>query len=165
MAATPGVYLNSVSATAGIADEHERLAFQEGHDADIPSNIAAPATETTSPAKAAAAKERELGHSIGDAESTRSAEKGAQIGDEEAQLGSEPSKSEETDPNEVWWDDEATDPQNPLNWKTSRKWSNLSILSFITFITYVASPSICPRLYNFLILTKSSGILHVRPRR
>jgi hypothetical protein len=117
MASTPGVYLNTVSATAGITDEHERLAFQEGHDADIPSNVAAPAT--------IAAVDKEQGHVNGDAESVTSAEKAVQIGNEEAGP---------TDPSEVWWDDEE-DPANPLNWSSKRKWSNLTILSFITFIT------------------------------
>jgi hypothetical protein len=110
MASTPGVYLNTAQATQNLPDEHERLAFQEGHDADIPSNIAVDSKPE---------------NSVQDVESLQS---------KEQKEHDEP----ETNPQdlEVWWDGE-DDPANPLNWSSRKKWSNLALVSFITFITYV----------------------------
>jgi hypothetical protein len=42
----------------------------------------------------------------------------------------------------VDWDGD-DDPQNPLNWSDSKKWSNMAVVSAITFITYVGSASSC----------------------
>lgn len=44
----------------------------------------------------------------------------------------------ETDPFIVDYDGES-DPQNPLNWATSKKWTMGGFLSAMTFVTYVFS--------------------------
>ena len=41
-----------------------------------------------------------------------------------------------TDPNVVNWDG-PNDPENPLNWPASKKWTNIAFLSAITFLTLV----------------------------
>jgi hypothetical protein len=111
---TPGVYLNTVTASQGISDPGAREAFQEGVDADL-------ATEL---------KGEKLDHpgSI-DAESLKSAHPFPD--------GDVPPTKDEAppaDPNEVWWDSD-DDPANPLNWSFAKKWGNLGLVSFITFIT------------------------------
>ena len=42
------------------------------------------------------------------------------------------------DPNVVDWDG-PDDPENPINWPTGKKWTNISIMAAITFLTYVVS--------------------------
>jgi hypothetical protein len=38
----------------------------------------------------------------------------------------------------VWWNEsETADPENPMNWPASRKWSIIGVLSMMTFLTYV----------------------------
>ena len=48
---------------------------------------------------------------------------------------------------EVSWDGE-DDQLNPMNWKASKKWLNLLIISVMAFITYVRRETQC---------TQSSG--------
>lgn len=43
-------------------------------------------------------------------------------------------QSQDEDANLVWWDGE-DDPENPMNWSTKKKWSNLGLMSCVTFIT------------------------------
>jgi hypothetical protein len=128
---TPGVYLNTVQATAAINDPHQKLALQEGHDADIPSSI--PADLETGKAisenlTTADGKDKELGS---DGASIKS--EGLVTDEEKAETSKDKSP---VDPNEVYWDGD-DDPANPMNWSTKRKWAGLAVLSFITFITSV----------------------------
>lgn len=47
------------------------------------------------------------------------------------------SPSEEAaDPNIVSWDG-PNDPDNPVNWSSGLKWSNIALISAITFVTFV----------------------------
>lgn len=39
----------------------------------------------------------------------------------------------------ITWDNE-DDPYNPMNWKKSKKWRNLLIISAMAFITYACLP-------------------------
>jgi len=58
--------------------------------------------------------------------------------DENAELSS-------ADQNLVWWDEPADqDPNNPMNWSSTRKYGTIAILSFITFITPLASSFFAP---------------------
>lgn len=41
-----------------------------------------------------------------------------------------------SDPNEVFWDDDA-DPANPLNWKATYRWFYIVFVTLLTFVTYV----------------------------
>lgn len=43
---------------------------------------------------------------------------------------------EAADPNIVSWDG-PNDPDNPLNWSSGLKWSNIALVSAITFVTFV----------------------------
>lgn len=43
---------------------------------------------------------------------------------------------EADDPNIVSWDG-PNDPDNPLNWSSGLKWSNIALVSAITFVTFV----------------------------
>jgi hypothetical protein len=46
---------------------------------------------------------------------------------------------QKSDPNEVGWDGD-DDSHNPFNWKPSKKWFNIAILSLVTLITYDLHP-------------------------
>ena len=46
-------------------------------------------------------------------------------------------------PNDVYWDG-PSDPQNPMNWSTTRKWSSIALVSLITFLTPLGSSSFAP---------------------
>ena len=48
----------------------------------------------------------------------------------------QPHTTDPIDPNIVDWDG-PNDPENPINWTTGRKWSNIAIMAAITFLTYV----------------------------
>lgn len=48
----------------------------------------------------------------------------------------EPTSEEADDPNIVSWDG-PDDPDNPLNWSSGLKWSNIALVSAITFVTFV----------------------------
>lgn len=47
-----------------------------------------------------------------------------------------PPSEEAADPNIVSWDG-PNDPDNPLNWSSGLKWSNVALVSAITFLTFV----------------------------
>ena len=122
------------------------LAFEEGHDADIPSNtgIYDPNELHATASHNAKAKTPLFHHAEHDIE--RDAEKGPSGTPSNAP--SEPPEHGEkeqqaTDPNIVWWENEH-DRQNPMNWSESKKWANIGLLSFVTFVTY-SHPSPKPR--------------------
>lgn len=54
--------------------------------------------------------------------------------DGEQQNRQEQGQSQDGDANLVWWDGE-DDAENPMNWSTKKKWSNLGLMSCVTFIT------------------------------
>jgi hypothetical protein len=56
--------------------------------------------------------------------------------DVEAGLSKGEPSSSETDPNMVDWDG-SDDPEDPMNWPDSKKWTNISILSLLTVVTWV----------------------------
>jgi multidrug resistance protein len=123
--ALPGVYANLAEEAKGLKDPLEQLAYEEGHGADLPTNLAASAT----PADPS-----------GDAEKATGADE-----QHESAGGSTKEGDEDADPNEVWWDEPADrDPQNPMNWPSWKKWSQIAVLSYITFITPLASSIFAP---------------------
>jgi hypothetical protein len=108
----PATFNNPSFGADDLKDEKLRLAVEEGHDADIPTN---------------------------EGVYEMSGEKEAQIGTASA-TETEEKEDKEHDPNVVFWDEPVDqDPANPQNWKDSFKWLNIAIVSFITLITYVAS--------------------------
>jgi multidrug resistance protein len=115
--ASPGIYANLAEEAKDLKDPREQLAFEEGHDADLPTNLAASAGPSDDIEKRAGGEQRE----------------------------SASSSTHEKDPNEVWWDEpEDQDQQNPMNWPSWKKWSQIAVLSYITFITPLASSIFAP---------------------
>lgn len=53
---------------------------------------------------------------------------------QQQQQQEEQGKPQEDDRNLVGWDGD-DDPENPLNWTSKKKWTNLALLSLVTLIT------------------------------
>jgi hypothetical protein len=110
--------------------EKVQQARDEGHDADIPSDIGYVVDEAgekqrrvsiASKRRASQATIRSANHVEGDPEKQPTA-------DIEAT----------DDENVVWWDG-PDDPQNPYNWPSWRKVMNVVLVSALTFVTPLAS--------------------------
>ncbi|KAG8997844.1 hypothetical protein FRB94_007415 [Tulasnella sp. JGI-2019a] len=54
-------------------------------------------------------------------------------------------KGKVKDPNEIGWDG-PDDPANPHNWRMSRKWTAMTIVSFFTLMSPLASSMVAPAL-------------------
>jgi MFS family permease len=61
----------------------------------------------------------------------------------EPQVREDEQHEEKTNPDVVWWDG-PNDPQNPRNWKTSKKLLNISLVSLQCLITPIASAMFAP---------------------
>jgi hypothetical protein len=119
------------------------LAKDEGHDADIPSNIGVILDEkgeerlrrsvAEQRRKASAAQANAAGGA--DLEKEAGIQKGAGEGDDELDEKDVPA---EADQNIVWWTG-PDDPLNPYNWPTWRKVVICGLISSLTFITPLAS--------------------------
>jgi multidrug resistance protein len=134
--ASPGVYANLAEEAKDLKDPQEQLAFEEGHDADLPTNLAPSAG---------------AGRPSDDAEKALGA-------DEPGESAVSSTKEEEADPNEVWWDEPADrDLQNPMNWPAWKKWSQIAVLSYITFITPLASSIFAPAVPGVMKDFKSNS--------
>lgn len=118
-----------------LADPVTELAFEEAHDADIPTSLGVykkPAESTMI--------------DIDIEKGTRTNSSYSQPQDESTlnQPRTEDAKQEEpTDPNEVWWDG-PNDPANPQNWSAKKKWGNIAVLSIVTLITPLGSSFFAP---------------------
>jgi multidrug resistance protein len=126
--ASPGVYANLAEEAKDLKDPNEKLAYEEGHDADLPTSLAAWSPPAAGPTP------------------SDDAEKAAGGDEQRGSAGGSTNKEEDlVDPNEVWWDEPADrDPQNPMNWPAWKKWSQIAVLSYITFITPLASSIFAP---------------------
>ena len=116
------------------------VAAAEGHDADIPSNIG---TILPVPGHASVQRSTSLNSEI---DTPAVVEKDLEKGDGAASLSTidEPEDEEtEVDPNIVDFDG-PDDPEHPLNWKASRKWGMVALVSAITFLTPLASSMFAP---------------------
>ncbi|KAL1876179.1 hypothetical protein VTK73DRAFT_9617 [Phialemonium thermophilum] len=124
-------------------------AFDEGHDADIPSDLGYVLDE---------AGEKRLRRSIGERRRSIShehdvekeagldkegAESGGKVGQEGGDESGEGAASSEDEANVVWWDG-PDDPENPFNWPTWRKVATCSLISAMTFITPLGSSIFAP---------------------
>jgi hypothetical protein len=114
------------------------LAAAEGHDADIPTNagsIRPVASRTSTRPRTPAGDENELSLAM-----EKDVEKHAAAGSV-----SSIDEPEETvsDPNIVDFDG-PDDLDNPLNWKPSKKWGMVLLISAITFLTPLASSMFAP---------------------
>ncbi|KAK7734328.1 hypothetical protein SLS57_000020 [Botryosphaeria dothidea] len=68
---------------------------------------------------------------------------GEQQQQQQQQQEEEQGKPQEDDRNLVGWDGD-DDPENPLNWTSKKKWTNLALLSLVTLITPLASSMFAP---------------------
>jgi multidrug resistance protein len=119
--AAPGTVYNPDTVGLDLKDERLKLALAEGHDADIPSNMG-----------------------VYEASDEKEAQK------ETLEASETDSTMDSRDPNIVDWEQpEDQDPANPLNWKDSKKWANIGVVSLITLITYVH----CELDFDIFILT------------
>lgn len=116
------------------------LAIAEEHDADIPGNLGSipytPRSTSPSPSK----------HSKSVKQSAMEPEKDIEKGHSLKSLSSDDENEEtpeESDPNIVFWDS-PDDPQNPMNWPSTKKWGTVLIVSAITFLTPLASSMFAP---------------------
>jgi hypothetical protein len=121
------------------------LAAAEGHDADRPTNAGTihDAVERNIPSS----WQRPEGDKLSSMELEKDVEKGHRAGSESiSSIGDSdeiPDELPEHDPNIVFWDS-PTDPQNPLNWSSKKKWGTVAIVSCITFLTPLASSIFAP---------------------
>jgi hypothetical protein len=131
------------------------LAADEGHDADIPTNAGSipptplehPPHKHTHPGMTSSAlfdKDLEKGSRPESINSDDGAEDQA---DNEAEV--------ENDPDIVWWDG-PDDPQNPMNWRYTKKWGTVALVSAITFLTPLASSSFAPGVPKVMATFHSS---------
>ena len=120
-------------------NEFVDLATAEGHKADVSSNVGA---MRDSSRQTSARPSISLGKEIDvPAAMEKDLEKG---GSPEPTLSAdEPEEEIERDPNIVDFDG-PNDPENPLNWKASKKWGMVALISGITFLTPLASSMFAP---------------------
>lgn len=119
---------NILSGLAG-ADlpEPQQKAYLEGHDADIPTDIAL--------------AEPRQSH---EHDSEKSAPQSKTTFVDESLNSTVPSADDdEQDPNIVYWSS-PDDAANPQNWPASTKWTQIGILSALTFLTPLASSMFAP---------------------
>jgi hypothetical protein len=128
----PGIF-------GGDLPEKEQLAFEEGHDADIPSNEGVVSHKD-------ALKKQESGDGDKTDKHDHSSNN-SEAGDGDLEKGQPAeitaTEAEPQDPNIVDWEG-PDDPENPLNWSASKKWSNIAMLSFLTFLIPLASSMFAP---------------------
>lgn len=114
------------------------LAAQEGHDADIPTNLGSiplvPSYPSTRPQSLL--NEKDIKSTVRE----QDVEKG--VSPAVSSTGGEEDDAR-IDPNIVDFDG-PDDLQNPLNWSFTKKWGTVSLVSAITFLTPLASSIFAP---------------------
>ncbi|KAK7423976.1 hypothetical protein QQZ08_008800 [Neonectria magnoliae] len=150
-------------------EEKTREAIDEGHDADIPSNIGFILTEAGERQRRASlvssrrarrnssvAGDPERVH--GELEKSRSKEihnlekrasgEGNRDDDEDEDEDGDVTSSQDSDI--VWWDSD-DDPENPYNWARWRKVLNCVLVSSLTFVTPLASSMFAPGVPELMV--------------
>ncbi|KAM7221961.1 bicyclomycin resistance protein [Rhypophila decipiens] len=107
-----------------------RQAVEEGHDADIPSDLGFIPTEED--------RERRRRSIAASHRSKEDPEMG--LGPDDKSRGTE--EEETDDANIVWWTDD--DPENPYNWPFWTKVINCALVSLLTFVSPLASSILAP---------------------
>lgn len=121
-------------------EEIIELAVEEGHDADIPTNVGA--IQTTPRSRSPSVRQPAESAKSSNAAFDQDIEKGVRT--ESLSSGGHGNQSYlEVDPDVVWWDG-PDDPQNPMNWPFNRKWGTVILVSGITFLTPLASSMFAP---------------------
>jgi hypothetical protein len=124
--ATPASFPDHARETAHLKDEKVALAYEEGHDADFPTEV-----ESHTPPQHASSN---LDVEKGTESNARSAHSEERTSDKDAPAAE--NISEARDPHIVDWDGD-DDPENPLNWSTAKKWNLIAVLAAVTLVTYV----------------------------
>lgn len=114
------------------------LAATEGHDADIPTNMGSIHQVPSHTSARSTSPEGKKGPFLA---SEKDVEKG--IGPESMSSMDEPEEEPEQDPNIVDFEG-PDDPENPMNWKASKKWGMVALIAAITFLTPLASSQFAP---------------------
>ena len=129
-----------------IRDEIIDLAVAEGHDADIPSNLGVlpPASPQDSGAPSIFGNDKLAVPTVLD----KDIEKG---GSRESISTTHDLEDEKApaDPNIVDFNG-PNDPENPLNWKTSKKWGMVTLIAALTFLTPLASSMFAPGIPDIM---------------
>lgn len=127
-------------------------AFDEGHDADIPSDIGYVLDGAGEKKRRQSFAEQRRNSLARKRSRAHDAEKGPLTSGEEpaAKDEDESGTPSEDEANIVWWDG-PDDPQNPSNWPTWRKWSNCALVSALTFVTPLASSIFAPGVPELMV--------------
>lgn len=160
-------------------EEKTREAIDEGHDADIPSNIGFILTETEERKRRASivsSRRARRSSSVagdhdkvrGDLEKRRSKEhqdlekrvsRDGNKDDDDKEEEDEEDDGEETSSSEndvVWWESD-NDPENPYNWARWRKVLNCFLVSALTFVTPLASSMFAPGVPELMVEFESKS--------
>ncbi|KAF4991248.1 hypothetical protein FDECE_14096 [Fusarium decemcellulare] len=154
-------------------EEKTREAIDEGHDADIPSNIGFVPTEADERKRrasmvssrrvrrastATAGEEKTIPADL-EKQRSRDKEEGAGMSAEDHDDDEEQEDEEEDSVSEsdiVWWESDK-DPKNPYNFPTWRKVLNCALVSALTFVTPLASSMFAPGVPELMVEFKSTS--------
>ncbi|KAM5350585.1 hypothetical protein ACJ41O_007090 [Fusarium nematophilum] len=149
-------------------EEKTREAIDEGHDADIPSNIGFVLTEEgerrrrasivssrrARRASSAAAEDKKKASVDLEKRESHSKEEGhdKEEGEDEDAEDEDEDEDEDTgsESDIVWWESDQ-DPQNPYNFATWRKVLNCALVSALTFVTPLASSMFAPGVPELMV--------------
>lgn len=123
------------ASVSGTHPEKVELAYEEGHDADIPSNAGVLNDNDT-----------DYGRGVKQARPSISSLSLGHVSSQEKREGAAAEVIRITatkDDNIVDWDGE-NDPENPMNWSTKKKGCQIALLSVLTLITPLASSMFAP---------------------
>ena len=116
------------------------LAAAECHDADIPSNLGSIHQVSSHTSERRHSLDEKQGeYTTGE----RDVEKGNDTGSISTAEQPDAEEEPERDANVVDFDG-PNDPENPMNWKASKKWGMVALISAITFLTPLASSQFAP---------------------
>lgn len=114
-------------------NEEEKVALDEGHDADLPTASNGKHTTNTYTSTFDPEKHGSGGHDSTSPSTT----------DENEDTTSKEHDTTANDPNAIDWDS-LTDPQNPQNYPTGKKWRIIALISALTFATPLGSTIFAP---------------------
>ncbi len=140
--AAPEKHVHIPGIAGGDLPENERDAYEEGHDADIPSKAGIVQHDHSSLNQTTSADPEKGGKHDVSSDTSEHGERDIEKAGPTETTAEDP-KDEPVDPNVVDWEG-PNDPANPLNWTTNKKWSNIGILSFLTLLTPLASSMFAP---------------------
>ncbi|KAF2138301.1 uncharacterized protein K452DRAFT_328851 [Aplosporella prunicola CBS 121167] len=137
-------------ATATQQSEIIELAAEEGHDADIPTNLGVLPDLVDVKKKELRRHNNNNNHHDGVTEASRDIDlEKSEVSSAKSSLAEQEEENEdspapaERDANIVDWDG-PSDPANPLNWPARKKWGTIAIVSAFTFLTPLGSSMFAP---------------------